>query len=112
MSHLVHMHLAHWWLGTGVFWGCVPLPWSKECLDLLCAQACIGKMKRRCHVCLSYLNMHFLLGKHKLESSGLPRGCLLYKTLQAQMLDMLDIEGLHPLYSRVEQYLEEFPEER
>ncbi|NXS16489.1 IPPK kinase, partial [Mystacornis crossleyi] len=51
-------------------------------------------------------------GKHKLESSGLPRGCLLYKTLQAQMLDMLDIEGLYPLYSRVEQYLEEFPEER
>lgn len=28
------------------------------------------------------------------------------------MLDMLDIEGLYPLYSRVEQYLEEFPEER
>lgn len=56
--------------------------------------------------------MCFLLGKHKLESSGLPRGCLLYKTLQAQMLDMLDIEGLYPLYSRVEQYLEEFPEER
>jgi len=56
--------------------------------------------------------MHFLLGKHKLESSGLPRGCLLYKTLQAQMLDMLDIEGLYPLYSRLEQYLEEFPEER
>ncbi|POI31710.1 hypothetical protein CIB84_004539, partial [Bambusicola thoracicus] len=51
-------------------------------------------------------------GKHKLESSGLPRGCLLYKTLQAQMLDMLDIEGLYPLYNRVEQYLEEFPEER
>ncbi|XP_010210590.1 PREDICTED: inositol-pentakisphosphate 2-kinase [Tinamus guttatus] len=51
-------------------------------------------------------------GKNKLESSGLPRGCLLYKTLQAQMLDMLDIEGLYPLYNRVEQYLEEFPEER
>uniref|UniRef100_U3IAK3 Inositol-pentakisphosphate 2-kinase n=6 Tax=Anatidae TaxID=8830 RepID=U3IAK3_ANAPP len=28
------------------------------------------------------------------------------------MLDMLDIEGLYPLYTRVEQYLEEFPEER
>ncbi|TFK04982.1 vacuolar protein sorting-associated protein 4A [Platysternon megacephalum] len=51
-------------------------------------------------------------GKNKMESSGLPRGCLLYKTLQAQMLDMLDIEGLYPLYNRVEQYLEEFPEER
>ncbi|XP_038596648.1 inositol-pentakisphosphate 2-kinase isoform X2 [Tachyglossus aculeatus] len=51
-------------------------------------------------------------GKNKLESSGLPKGCLLYKTLQAQMLDMLDIEGLYPLYNRIEQYLEEFPEER
>ncbi|XP_053157051.1 inositol-pentakisphosphate 2-kinase isoform X2 [Hemicordylus capensis] len=51
-------------------------------------------------------------GKNKLETSGLPRGCLLYKTLQAQMLDMLDIEGVYPLYNRVEQYLEEFPNER
>ncbi|KAF7249709.1 Inositol-pentakisphosphate 2-kinase [Varanus komodoensis] len=51
-------------------------------------------------------------GKNKMESSGLPRECLLYKTLQAQMLDMLDIEGIYPLYSRIEQYLEEFPKER
>ncbi|XP_010834292.1 PREDICTED: inositol-pentakisphosphate 2-kinase isoform X2 [Bison bison bison] len=29
-----------------------------------------------------------------------------------QMLDLLDIEGLYPLYRRVERYLEEFPEER
>lgn len=28
------------------------------------------------------------------------------------MLDLLDIEGLYPLYKRVERYLEEFPEER
>lgn len=28
------------------------------------------------------------------------------------MLDQLDIEGLYPLYNRVERYLEEFPEER
>lgn len=28
------------------------------------------------------------------------------------MLDLLDIEGLYPLYRRVERYLEEFPEER
>ncbi|KAK2501074.1 hypothetical protein MC885_004379 [Smutsia gigantea] len=51
-------------------------------------------------------------GKNTPERSGLPKGCLLYKTLQVQMLDMLDIEGLYPLYRRVERYLEEFPEER
>lgn len=54
----------------------------------------------------------FVSGKNKMETSGLPRDCLLYKTLQVQMLDSLDIEGIYPLYSRVEQYLEEFPEER
>ncbi|XP_008577572.1 PREDICTED: inositol-pentakisphosphate 2-kinase [Galeopterus variegatus] len=54
----------------------------------------------------------FLVGKNTPECSGLPKGCLLYKTLQVQMLDLLDIEGLYPLYNRVEQYLEEFPEER
>ncbi|XP_036595595.1 inositol-pentakisphosphate 2-kinase [Trichosurus vulpecula] len=51
-------------------------------------------------------------GKSHAEGSGLPRGCLLYKTLQAQMLDLLDIEGLYPLYCRVERHLQEFPEER
>ncbi|XP_074140679.1 inositol-pentakisphosphate 2-kinase isoform X2 [Sminthopsis crassicaudata] len=51
-------------------------------------------------------------GKSHAEGSGLPRGCLLYKTLQAQMLDLLDIEGLYPLYRRVERHLQEFPEER
>ncbi|XP_015283012.1 PREDICTED: inositol-pentakisphosphate 2-kinase [Gekko japonicus] len=51
-------------------------------------------------------------GKNKTETSGLPRDCLLYKTLQVQMLDLLDIEGIYPLYNRVDQYLEEFPEER
>lgn len=54
----------------------------------------------------------FLVGKSAPECSGLPKGCLLYKTLQVQMLDLLDIEGLYPLYRRVERYLEEFPEER
>ena len=54
----------------------------------------------------------FVVGKNTPERSGLPKGCLLYKTLQVQMLDLLDIEGLYPLYRRVERYLEEFPEER
>lgn len=52
------------------------------------------------------------VGKRPAEHSGLPKGCLLYRTLQAQLLDLLDIEGLYPLYRRVERYLEEFPEER
>ncbi|CAJ0915678.1 unnamed protein product [Ranitomeya imitator] len=60
------------------------------------------------HLCTEYLRS----GKHKMESTGLPKGCILYKLLQAQMLDMLDIKGLHPLYKRVEKYLEECPEER
>ncbi|XP_074055393.1 inositol-pentakisphosphate 2-kinase isoform X2 [Macrotis lagotis] len=51
-------------------------------------------------------------GKGPPEGPGLPRGCLLYKTLQAQMLDLLDIEGLYPLYRRVQRHLEEFPEQR
>ncbi|KAK1799749.1 hypothetical protein P4O66_006284 [Electrophorus voltai] len=45
-------------------------------------------------------------------SHGLPRDCVLSKILQVQMLDNLDIDGLYPLYKRVEQYLEEFPKER
>lgn len=53
-----------------------------------------------------------LAGKGSPERSGLPKGCLLYRTLQVQMLDLLDIEGLYPLYRRVERYLEEFPEQR
>ncbi|KAM6214680.1 inositol-pentakisphosphate 2-kinase [Rhynchocyon petersi] len=51
-------------------------------------------------------------GKGTQEHSGLPKDCLLYRALQVQMLDTLDIEGLYPLYRRVEQYLQEFPEQR
>ncbi|TRZ01614.1 hypothetical protein DNTS_022970 [Danionella cerebrum] len=43
---------------------------------------------------------------------GLPKESVLSKILQVQMLDNLDIEGVYPLYKRVEQYLEEFPKER
>ncbi|XP_062315246.1 inositol-pentakisphosphate 2-kinase isoform X1 [Osmerus eperlanus] len=42
----------------------------------------------------------------------LPKDCILAKILQTQMLDSLDIEGLHPLFKRVEQHLQEFPKER
>ncbi|XP_072521849.1 inositol-pentakisphosphate 2-kinase [Salminus brasiliensis] len=45
-------------------------------------------------------------------SQGLPKDCVLAKILQVQMLDNLDIEGVYPLFKRVEQYLEEFPKER
>ncbi|XP_042305585.1 inositol-pentakisphosphate 2-kinase-like [Sceloporus undulatus] len=36
----------------------------------------------------------------------------LQNTSDSDGLDMLDIEGIYPLYNRVEQYLEEFPNER
>uniref|UniRef100_A0A3B4WUH0 Inositol-pentakisphosphate 2-kinase n=1 Tax=Seriola lalandi dorsalis TaxID=1841481 RepID=A0A3B4WUH0_SERLL len=45
-------------------------------------------------------------------SQGLPSDTVLFRILQTQMLDTLDIEGLHPLYRRVEQHLQDFPKER
>lgn len=45
-------------------------------------------------------------------SQGLPSDSVLFRILQTQMLDTLDIEGLHPLYRRVEQHLQDFPKER
>ncbi|XP_078139987.1 inositol-pentakisphosphate 2-kinase [Centroberyx gerrardi] len=43
---------------------------------------------------------------------ALPSDSVLSRILQTQMLDSLDIEGLFPLYRRVEQHLLEFPKER
>ncbi|KAM6927861.1 inositol-pentakisphosphate 2-kinase [Xenentodon cancila] len=45
-------------------------------------------------------------------SQGLPSSSVLFRILQTQMLDTLDIEGLYPLYRRVEQHLHDFPKER
>ncbi|XP_047438988.1 inositol-pentakisphosphate 2-kinase [Mugil cephalus] len=45
-------------------------------------------------------------------SQGLPSDSVLSRILQTQMLDTLDIEGLYPLYRRVEQHLHDFPKER
>ncbi|XP_026202891.1 inositol-pentakisphosphate 2-kinase [Anabas testudineus] len=45
-------------------------------------------------------------------SQGLPSESVLFRILQTQKLDTLDIEGLYPLYRRVEQYLHDFPKER
>ncbi|XP_023153812.2 inositol-pentakisphosphate 2-kinase [Amphiprion ocellaris] len=45
-------------------------------------------------------------------SQGLPSDSVLFRILQTQMLDSLDIEGLYPLYCRVEQHLQDFPKER
>uniref|UniRef100_A0A8C7GNT1 Inositol-pentakisphosphate 2-kinase n=1 Tax=Oncorhynchus kisutch TaxID=8019 RepID=A0A8C7GNT1_ONCKI len=42
----------------------------------------------------------------------LPKDCVLDKILGTQMLDNLDIEGLNPLFKRVEQHLQDFPKER
>ncbi|XP_069499966.1 inositol-pentakisphosphate 2-kinase isoform X2 [Ambystoma mexicanum] len=68
--------------------------------------------QRRNYCEASHFNKELRNGKHVVECSGLPKGCILYKTLQVQMLDLLDIEGLYPLYNRVEHHLEEFPEAR
>lgn len=46
------------------------------------------------------------------SSQGLPSDCVLSRILQTQLLDSLDIEGLFPLYKRVEQHLHQFPKER
>ncbi|XP_029286551.1 inositol-pentakisphosphate 2-kinase-like [Cottoperca gobio] len=45
-------------------------------------------------------------------SQGLPSDSVLYRIRQTQMLDTQDIEGLYPLYRRVEQHLQDFPKER
>lgn len=45
-------------------------------------------------------------------NNSLSKDSVLSRILQVQMLDNLDIEGIYPLYKRVEQYLEEFPKER
>lgn len=49
---------------------------------------------------------------HAVENSGLPKGCVLSRILQVQMLDMMDIDGIYPLYLRVQQHLEEFTKDR
>lgn len=46
------------------------------------------------------------------SSQGLPSDCVLSRILQTQLLDSLDIEGLFPLYRRVEQHLHQFNKER
>ncbi|KAM8916551.1 inositol-pentakisphosphate 2-kinase isoform 2-T2 [Spinachia spinachia] len=55
-----------------------------------------------------------LLNKERIRhgSAGLPSDSVLFRILQTQMLDTLDIEGLFPLYRRVEQHLQDFPKER
>ncbi|XP_043933348.1 inositol-pentakisphosphate 2-kinase [Protopterus annectens] len=50
-----------------------------------------------------------ILKNGKSEYSELPKGCVLSKILQVQRLDMMDIEGLYPLYRRVERHLQELP---
>ncbi|XP_061687455.1 inositol-pentakisphosphate 2-kinase [Syngnathoides biaculeatus] len=45
-------------------------------------------------------------------SQGLPGDSVLCRILQTQMLDNLNIEGVYPLYRRVEQHLHDFPKER
>uniref|UniRef100_A0A8C9VWZ4 Inositol-pentakisphosphate 2-kinase n=1 Tax=Scleropages formosus TaxID=113540 RepID=A0A8C9VWZ4_SCLFO len=56
--------------------------------------------------------LHPELLRNVVGSPGLPKHCILYRILQTQMLDSLDIEGVYPLYRRVEQHLEEIPKDR
>ncbi|KAJ8259870.1 hypothetical protein GJAV_G00174400 [Gymnothorax javanicus] len=63
--------------------------------------------RAHCEANQLYCDVMLCNGNH-----SLPKDCVLSKILQAQMLDSLDIEGLYPLYKRVEQYLEESPKER
>ncbi|XP_061746797.1 inositol-pentakisphosphate 2-kinase isoform X1 [Nerophis ophidion] len=44
-------------------------------------------------------------------SQGLPSDSVLFRILQTQMLDSLNIEGVYPLYRRVEKHLQDFPKE-
>ncbi|XP_037831042.1 inositol-pentakisphosphate 2-kinase [Kryptolebias marmoratus] len=55
-----------------------------------------------------------LLNKERIRhgSQGLPSDSVLFRILQTQMLDTLNIEGLYPLYRQVEQHLQDFPKER
>ncbi|XP_068451941.1 inositol-pentakisphosphate 2-kinase isoform X1 [Clinocottus analis] len=55
-----------------------------------------------------------LFNKERIHNGpqGLPGDSVLFRILQTQMLDTLDIEGLYPLYRRVEQHLQDFPKER
>ncbi|XP_034020691.1 inositol-pentakisphosphate 2-kinase isoform X2 [Thalassophryne amazonica] len=45
-------------------------------------------------------------------SQGLLSDSVLFRILHTQLLDTLDIEGLFPLYRRVEQHLQDFPKDR
>ncbi|XP_038668517.1 inositol-pentakisphosphate 2-kinase isoform X1 [Scyliorhinus canicula] len=78
-----------------------------------------GDMKRtlvsqeRSHCEASHFRKEVLRnGIHVVENSGLPKGCVLSRILQVQMLDMMDIDGIYPLYLRVQQYIEDFPTDR
>uniref|UniRef100_UPI00398EEE9C inositol-pentakisphosphate 2-kinase isoform X2 n=1 Tax=Pristiophorus japonicus TaxID=55135 RepID=UPI00398EEE9C len=78
-----------------------------------------GDMKRtrvseeRSHCEASHFRKEVLRsGIHVVENSGLSKGCVLSRILQVQMLDMMDIDGIYPLYLRVQQHLEEFPKDR
>uniref|UniRef100_A0A096M3H3 Inositol-pentakisphosphate 2-kinase n=1 Tax=Poecilia formosa TaxID=48698 RepID=A0A096M3H3_POEFO len=60
----------------------------------------------------SLFNRERIRHVHICRSQGLPTNNILSRILQTQMLDSLDIEGLYPLYCRVEQHLQDFPKDR
>ncbi|KAF0034759.1 hypothetical protein F2P81_012517 [Scophthalmus maximus] len=60
---------------------------------------------------LHHLRPYFLYGNNRINSHVTGKA-VVNDFIQTQMLDTLDIEGLHPLYRRVEQHLQDFPKER
>ncbi|KAL5014846.1 hypothetical protein ScPMuIL_009116 [Solemya velum] len=57
-------------------------------------------------------NSNFKLTDKLVKMSNLPRGCVLERVLSAQRLDELDIDGVVPLYEKLELHLKEHPEDR
>ncbi|XP_033106076.1 inositol-pentakisphosphate 2-kinase-like [Anneissia japonica] len=50
--------------------------------------------------------------KKESENSSLPSGCILDRILKVQQYDDLDIEGIYPLYQRLQEHLAHHPEDR
>ncbi|CAL8336089.1 unnamed protein product [Lota lota] len=72
----------------------------------------VERRQERRMVCEASLCSKEFLRTGSTYPQPLPRDSVLGRILQVQLLDSLDIEGLLPLYRRVEQYLHLYPKER
>uniref|UniRef100_A0A6Q2ZKC2 Inositol-pentakisphosphate 2-kinase n=1 Tax=Esox lucius TaxID=8010 RepID=A0A6Q2ZKC2_ESOLU len=64
-----------------------------------------------CEASILHRDLLWNANTRKLSNHCLPKDCVLAKILGTQMHDNLDIEGLNPLFRRVEQHLQDFPKE-